>query len=278
MFILIYNPISRNGNNHLVTKLSKKLINQGETVEVVNVFHIGEIKKFLAPLKETDTIIIIGGDGTINRIANRIYDLEIKPSIKLYQKGTGNDFARSLETKDKIIDIKKYLSNLPTVTQNGKTKHFLNGVGLGIDGYVCHLVNNQTKKKSKLNYFLSVLRAFRNYKLTNGTFVVDGETIKHDDVWLSVVMNSKYIGGGMKIAPLALRESPELYLVVIHTLKKKILPFILPTIYSGKHVKFTKWVSIYKGSEISIKYDSAVHFQMDGDTEFPVNQIDIKSF
>ncbi|MDY0276656.1 MAG: diacylglycerol kinase family protein [Acholeplasma sp.] len=269
MHLILYNPLSRNGKNvKLVFKLKSSLIREGKQVEVINILNIEDIEDFIYSHNHVSKIIIIGGDGTLNKLVNAIRGLEVKPEIYLSRAGTGNDFIRSLKVKKKkaFIDIKKYLENLPSVTFNDEEMLFLNGVGSGLDGHVCYLLNNSNNRKSKGNYFKNAIKAFREFKpLVSRVKIDDQEEMRIDKTWFVTVMNSKYFGGGMKIAPKADRESDYLNVVIIKKIPKWLLLLIFPTIYLGWHVIFNKYVEIYQANSVEVNFSRLTYLQIDGE-------------
>lgn len=276
MDILLYNPLSRNGkNDKFIQKIIKKLKKDGRPVVSYNILAIDDVDLFLAGCNEGDRIIIIGGDGTINHLANRINQLSFTQDLCMYQAGTGNDFARSLKIKNKVVPIKEYLKNLPIVTFQDKKRYFLNGVGGGLDGMIAYLVNHSKYKKSKLNYFRHAFEGFTKFKHISATIKVDDYTFTEHKIWFASMMNSAYYGGGMKIAPKANRLEKDLYLVVVKDIPKWLLILIFPTIYLGWHTIFKKYVKIIRGQEISIKFDKPTYIQIDGDVEYPIEEFKV---
>jgi diacylglycerol kinase family enzyme/3-methyladenine DNA glycosylase AlkD len=278
MYILFTNPNSFNGRDgKLIKRIGKYLKKIGEEYREESVFSINETKTFLSNLDETDKLVFIGGDGTINKVANTFINYNIKNEIYLAKKGTGNDFARSIKNKKLIIDIKKYLKPLPSVRFGTESAYFLNGVGLGADGQVCHFVNHSEGKKNKLNYLKNTLRAFIQAKPCNASYNVDGVEFTHKKVWFSAAMNSQYFGGGMKVAPKANREEDLLYLIVVKRFSRLALFFVFISIYFGLHFIFKRSVLCYSGKHIKVTYDSDTYFQMDGETTYPINEIEVFS-
>lgn len=278
MDILLYNPLSRNGKNpKFIQKISKHLRKQGHAVVTYSLLEIDDVEAFASECNLDDRIIIVGGDGTINHLANRIYDLNIKQELYMYQAGTGNDFIRSLKTKDKVVPIKNYIQRLPSVEVNDKKRYFLNGSGAGLDGFVGHLVNTSKYKKNKLNYFRHAFEGFAKFKPISGEIMIDGQKEVYKKLWFVSVMHGAYFGGGMKIAPKADRYEEDLHLVVVKNIPKWLLILIFPTIYLGWHVMFKRFVKIYSGKEIHVKLDQATYLQIDGDVEYPVTAFKAKA-
>ncbi len=265
MYLILYNPISRNGaNTNIVEKVVKKMKKKHESVRVKSLLEIEDKKEFLSNLDPETKIIIVGGDGTLNRVANEIRGIGNLPEIYLYKAGTGNDFLRSLKNKKKLTRIDQYLINLPNVTFKNEDIVFLNGIGLGFDALVCHTVEESKKKKNKLNFFSSVFKSLKNFQPFDFEVEIDGKRQRFEDAWFVSIMNSKYFGGGMKIAPKADRESDTLEVVVIHGISKFKLSLFFPLIYLGWHTGI-KNVKVFTGKNIKVFSDLPAYVQIDGD-------------
>lgn len=276
MDVILYNPLSKAGNNEKIAKkLVKKLNKKAIQTEIIDITKVLDVNDFLTSHKTAERFIIVGGDGTLNVLANKIKDIKIKQDIYLYKAGTGNDFARSLKQKGKLINIKKYLYNLPVIKFNDNEKMFLNGVGLGLDGLVVHMVNQSKFKNNKANYFKNALSGFKQYKPNISEVIVNGKTIKIDKTWFVAVMNDKYFGGGMKLAPKASRDSDDLQLVIVKDVPKWLLFLIFPTIYMGIHTIFKKYVNIINTKEIEIKFKDKQYLQIDGEDYKDVEYVNV---
>ena len=279
MDILLYNPLSRNGKNpKFITKIVNHLKSSGNLVETFSLLEIHDVDQFVSQLNPDDRIIIVGGDGTINRLVNAINHKEIKQEIYMYQAGTGNDFVRSLKTKDKLVLITPYLKHLPVITYNQKKRLFLNGVGGGLDGYIAYLVNHSHFKKNKINYFRHSFEGFVKFKPVAAKITIDGKSFHEDKLWLASIMNGSYFGGGMKIAPKAHREEENLHLIIVKNIPKWLLILIFPTIYFGWHTHFKKFVNCYIGQKISFEMDQPIYLQIDGENEYPIQKIETEAF
>lgn len=277
MDVILYNPISRNGkNDRLVLKLARKLRKKGRSVSVKSLLEIPDISAFLAKIDDRARFIIVGGDGTLNRLANEIKDFNIPQDIYLYRAGTGNDFARSLKSKKRLVSIKEHLYNLPKVTVEGKRYSFLNGVGIGLDGYIVHLVNESKFNKNKGNYLTKSLYALRKFQPIKSRVTIDGKVIETENTLLVSVMNSKFLGGGMRMAPHASREDDNLDVVIIKNVSRIKLFLLVPTIYLGWHRFIKKHVEIHKGKDINIEFLSPSYVQIDGESIKEVTEISAK--
>lgn len=270
MLYILFNPLARNCiKEKQILKVEKKASKYFKTSDTkkVSLLEIKDYDRFINQLKNEDIVLILGGDGTLHNIVNKV-NLDDYPhdNIYLIKSGTGNDFLRSLkERKKKFIKITKYLKNLPTANINGKSLKFLNGIGIGLDGFICYLVEEQKKEKSKGNFLKIMNYAFKRHKKFPLTITVDGKTHTFKDVWFCAVMNSKYFGRGMKVSPNSNREKPELRAIVIHKASKVTFFFKMLYIYSTGILKFKKFVSELVGSDIKVEAEIPQHVQVDGE-------------
>lgn len=277
MDIILYNPLSRNGKSkETVLDLQKYLLNLGNQVQVHNIFEIVSVKDFLTAVSKEDRIIIVGGDGTLHHLVNSIRDIDVNQPIYVLKAGTGNDFIRSLKSKEHLIEITPYIKDLPKVTFSGKESLFLNGTGMGVDAMVCHYVNTSTKKKTAINYFKTALKCFLTFKPRKAVITIDGVEKTYNKVWFALAANSCYMGGGMKFSPKSKREDDILEMMIIHRIPRILLFLIFPTIYLGWHVMFKRYVKIIPCKEVKVSYESNTFLQMDGESVADINYMEIK--
>lgn len=271
MDIILYNPLSNKGKNvKIAEKLAKQGQKQGRMVTTMNLLDIKDVKEFLSIYQKEDKIIIIGGDGTLNRIVNQIDGFNVLPEAYIYKAGSGNDFIRTVKVNKNLADIKPYIKKLPTLYVNGKVEKFINGAGVGLDGLVCYKVNKSKAVKNKSNYFKNAVSSFFNYKPVAGKITVDGKTWEEKKLWFATAMFSSYFGGGMKLAPKKKRTENNLELVIVRNIPKWLLVLVFPTIYLGWHPIFKKYVKFYRGNDITVEFEKPSYLQRDGEDEYPV--------
>ena len=274
MDIFLFNELSGSFKvkkiNKMMQKWSKKHNSTTYGVSLIDL----EIDKFFDKLNVDDRLIVVGGDGTLHYFVNYIANIEVKNDIYYIPNGTGNDFYKSIKKEIKN-PVNKYLLNLPTVEFNDQKIRFLNGCGTGLDGYVCSLVNN-SEKKGKLSFFKNTYRGFRKYQRTDIVVTVDGKDYEFKRVFLASIMNGNVEGGGMKMTPKAERLDDKIDICIIHKLSKFSLILCFPLIYLGWHRIKRKAVTILSGKEISIKCDSGLYMQVDGEDFKDIKEIKAK--
>lgn len=278
MIYLIYNPLANNGKGAeakdvALEKLSKKF--EGVEIKVLDGIST-DIAEFLKKLEKDDKVVILGGDGTLMRFANMVYGKNLPCSFYLYRAGAGNDFIRDVESEleDDMVELNKYLKNLPTIEVNDKSFVYLNGIGYGIDGFVCEIADKmRAAGKTKINYAsLSIKNLLHGYKCPSAKITIDGKSKKYKKVWLASTMNGRFYGGGMIPAPDQDRLSDKVSLFVFHDSGKLKTLFTFPKLFKGTHVSKKKIIDIMVGKDVTVEFSRPCALQIDGETVLNVSK------
>ncbi|MBE6824562.1 MAG: diacylglycerol kinase family protein [Ruminococcaceae bacterium] len=281
MVYILYNPISNCGKD-----LEKTLDNvrerfKSEETVVENLINLVDLRAFFENLDTTDTVVLLGGDGTINVLCNKLRGYSLKNDVFLFKAGSGNDFMRDVCKADEtMVKLNEYIENLPLVTINGKEYLFINNVGYGIDGKVCTAAEDlRAKGKEEINYTtLAIKLLLTSYKSNNAKVTVDSVQHNFKKVWMAPVMNGRYYGGGMMTTPDQDRNSDELSCCVVHDTNAIQTLMIFPSIFKGEHIKYEKKITVLKGKCIEVEYDVPQDVQIDGEIIRDVTKISVKKF
>lgn len=278
MQYVLYNPIANNNTGErTVREYLKDAVSDVEYIDITTV----ELCDWIMGRGADDSVILAGGDGTINRFVNALGDNEPPCAIDYAPTGSGNDFAKDIGSGEKLIRLNGYIKNLPTVTVNGNTYKFINGIGYGIDGYCCEVGDEQKKHSTKpVNYASIAIKGLLfHFKRPNATVTANGETHTYKKVWLAPTMKGRFYGGGMMIAPAQDRnaEDGKLSLVVLHGSGKLKTLMIFPSIFKGEHIKHKKIVEVFSGHEFTVKFDRPTALQVDGETVLGVTEYSVSA-
>ena len=270
MTYILYNPIAGGGSGkEKAEEVSRKI--QPEMSRLLDVTTL-DLHAFFEEIPCTEAIVLAGGDGTINRFINRLHGVVPAHQIYYYPAGSGNDFWNDVKSKtvDGFILLNRYLEKLPIVEVNGEKHFFVNGVGYGIDGYCCEVGDRMRDEgKKNINYAsIAIKGLLGRCKTSSATITGDGIAHCFSPVWLAPTMNGRYYGGGMDIAPHQDRLNAERQVsaVVLHCPSKLKTLIVFPSIFKGEHVCHKKMISVYTGSEISVRFDRPAALQIDGET------------
>ena len=275
MRYLLYNPLSGKNNQSYEDASIYSVVDNLPT-KLIDLTKIRKLSDFFEILEPYDDVIVFGGDGTLNKIANDLYGFPIKNDIYYYPSGTGNDFARDvgLQSVNETVQINDYIKKLPTVTVNGKSSKFINGVGFGIDGYCCEVGDKLKSEAKQPNYTTIAIKGLLfHFKPVNATVTVDGKEMRFKKVWIAPTMYGRYYGGGMMPTPEQKRgaDDNKVSLMLFHGSSKLKTLMIFPSIFKGKHVKHKKNISIFEGKSVSVKFDRPTALQIDGETVLNVD-------
>lgn len=267
-YYILFNPHAGNGTaKESAVKLAEKLD------AASSVYDMTLIDSYASLLTDKDAdIIILGGDGTLNRFVNDTYELNLENRIFLFPIGTGNDFLRDLgmDKSEEPVEVTKYLQNLPVCEIDGVKRFFINGVGYGIDGY-CSEEGDRLKKLSskKVNYTAIAIKGLLfKFKSRNARVTVDGVVHEYKKAWLAPGMNGRFYGGGMMPTPNQdrLNEEGTISTMLFHGLGKLGALMIFPKIFKGEHIKKVKKIAVLTGHEIIVEFDKPCAAQIDGET------------
>ena len=230
---------------------------------------IGDYTAFFASLAPEDSVVLLGGDGTLNYLINALDVSAIHNPVYSCMAGTGNDFLRDV-LDNKVSDgmlykINDALGNLPVAEVNGKTYRFLNNLAFGIDGEVCSVMDDlKAKGWKRMNY--TVLAAFLllRYRCPDADVTVDGRSLHLEHVWLAPTMNGRYFGGGMKVAPGQDRFSDQVTFVAFSCKNRLKTIFLFPRLFPGTHVSLPE-MTIISGHNVEVRYSEPRDVQMDGE-------------
>ncbi len=246
------------------------------------------------------TIILLGGDGTLNEFLNGIHDPSLL-TLGYIPIGSGNDFARGMKIKKNIKkELDHIIKKVIEVEQNGSaplrkldygilhcpdgtSKRFFVSCGVGYDAKVCVKVETSRLKPllnriglGKLIYLILGLRYLINAETYSGTLCLDGKEVLSGDSFLFVSwQNQPYEGGGFYFAPKAIADDGYLDVCVAKGIPKWKIPFIIPLAKFGLHTK-CKGVHLYRCKEAIIKSDTENYVHTDGETRKNMRELHIE--
>ena len=273
---ILYNPCARNCQRQNKMKKHEKMIKQYFNEEVVTMQNIQLIEShvdFINSIDPADKLVVMGGDGTLNNLVNKIdFDENKLENIYFFNNGMANDFLKSLNIKEKIIPIYKYLTGLPKMIVKEKTRKFLNGVGIGIDGLVCRYIDMTNTKKTKKLYYQAALKAIKEHEPFCLDIEIDSENYRFENVQLCSIMNAPYYGG-INMSPFSNRVNDYLDVVVVSNMSKKKILNDFPKVYKGRAMEKNN-IQTFKGHVITVKKNTQ-YGQMYGEPLGPIEEFSI---
>ncbi|HKG25987.1 MAG TPA: diacylglycerol kinase family protein, partial [Thermomicrobiales bacterium] len=138
-------------------------------------------------LDDASVVIAVGGDGTINEVANGLLTCGRDVPLGLVPSGHGSDFVRTAKTPktvEEAIELACKGETRPIDVgrasfDDGTLRYFLNVAGLGFDAAVAQRVQKTKLPGSTLPYLLAVASTLVRYKNIGVEVQVDGESLSH---------------------------------------------------------------------------------------------------
>lgn len=94
MNYLLYNPKSSKGaDKQKIESIKERLI--GDVI-CQNVLEDDKYLEILQKLTKDDDVILVGGDGTLNKFVNKLGGKAPEARVYLYANGTGDDFFKDV--------------------------------------------------------------------------------------------------------------------------------------------------------------------------------------
>ncbi len=165
-----------------------------------------------------ERIVAVGGDGTLNEVAQAVAGT--RASLALVPCGSGNGLALHLGIPTAplraLAMLREGFSNHKMIDiGEADGRPFFNVMGLGFDAAVS-LRFNRLERRGLPNYFRTGLAAFREHQAERVTVTTEGRSISLD-AFLVTVTNSDQYGNNARIAPGARVDDGRLDLVAVRS-------------------------------------------------------------
>lgn len=225
-----------------------------------------------------DAILIFGGDGTVHRHLSDLVRLRLP--VLVVPRGSGNDFARSLELANlaqAAAAWKQFVAGVKNVRtvdlgvisspdpDRKQPRYFSCVAGVGLDTATARLANQLPRwLRANGGYALSLPVALAKFTPPQVDLQVDGQPHSAIPRVLAAFANTPWYGGGMHIAPKAEMTDGLLDACVIGAMSKAKLLRLFPTVYGGNHLKF-KEVEYFPGTRFDLTTQPPVDVYADGE-------------
>lgn len=269
---IIENPSSgRQGRDLRLDRIITRLIESSYTIQKFKTEKKkdAELETIKTVSEDWDMIIVSGGDGTINEVANGIAKTGSKMPIALLATGTVNDFARDLaipRTVDEFIQMiekGKYI-DVDVGKLNGK--YFLNVAAGGLLTHVGYQVDVTAKYLfGPLAYYLEGVRELLLQGIKPINMIFESEEYDYSgDAMLFLVSNSSSIGGFEKAMPGADVSDGYLDVIVLEDSELGDLATVFVSAIRGTHIHHPK-VKHFKTKKIKISSQKEMSVDIDGE-------------
>lgn len=222
------------------------------------------------------TVVAVGGDGTINEVANGLAGSG--KILGILPNGSGNDLIKSLgipldhyDALDLLQAGKTALIDCGRVvcrdgrepSGNSKGRFFVNGVGVGFDAAVAERTRQIKYLSGTSLYLMAVFQQLGKYVSPDFEIVLDGSVSRSRNL-LIAIGNGRCAGGGFYLTPLAEPDDGYLDVCLISELSVPRILMIMPKVMHGAHIAH-KAVTMKRAKQIHISAPQNFFVHADGE-------------
>jgi diacylglycerol kinase family enzyme len=163
--LLISNPAARATERGVIHQVTKTLTGRF-TLEIAESAARDDSTRLArdAVASGFDAVIALGGDGTVNEVAQALVDTDV--ALGIIPAGTTNVMARAVGIPHDPFDASAFLAS--RLDRGGRRRinvgrigerYFLFGAGIGLDAEVIRAVEDRPEKKRRLGHFFFLQQA-----------------------------------------------------------------------------------------------------------------------
>jgi YegS/Rv2252/BmrU family lipid kinase len=209
-----------------------------------------------------EKIVAVGGDGTVNEVAQGV--IHQPAAMGIIPKGSGNGLARHLGIPVKVHHALQCLFrsktiDIDTFSINGKLS--LNVSGIGFDGYIADLFGTD-KRRGFQGYTRLVLNEFSRFQEFDAD-VIAGDAHTRAKAFVIAVANSSQYGNNARIAPAASVCDQLLDISILKKFPAYRLDFIY-SFFSGTIDK-SSYCETLQVRDATIKLAKPMSYHVDGE-------------
>lgn len=288
MYYFIVNPDAHCGQGEKIwRRLERRLLRSGTEYQVLMTEARGDACRFAEELsrncREPRTIVIVGGDGTVNEVINGL-SFSSRITVGYIPMGMGNDLSRGLKLPRSPYRCLKRIMNprqfveldygiLSYELEEPVHRRFAVSSGIGLDGAVCHNILTMGRKTrrivgsfGRMFYILMGLKQLLVTKPASGYLLLDGvRRVEFNHIYFISSHIHPYEGGGFQFAPRADSSNGELEICVVHsTSRLRLLPVLTDAWFRkiGRH----RGVRFFRCKEAQIHVNRPLPVHADGES------------
>lgn len=243
--------------------------------------HAGHARVLAATLRPGQTVVLVGGDGTVHEVLNGlpVHDGHLGP-LAVLPCGSGDDFASSLRLSKRPEDLAAALANaIPRPIDVGLARYdgptgpvcerFANSAALGFDGEVAAEARKPHRVRGRLLYALATFAVLRRNPRFLGTITVDDGPGTAAHSWqqeLSFVAtgNGHFLGGGLHLFRDGRLDDGRLDAVAVPAVPRRTILWLFGKLILGRH-RGDPRLRGHQGRRIQIGSDRPLEGALDGE-------------
>ena len=265
-YLTIINPHSGTSRKTSIPELAYNILSEnGSELYFVYTNEQGHVAQIIdnVATQGFDVVIGVGGDGTINEVADAVRPTDM--TMGIIPMGSGNGLARSLDIPmdpEAALEVirKGYIKRIDCCEANGIP--FFVTFGVGFDAQVTASYD-QKSFRGPLSYVISTVDQFIKHKSSLYRLHINGEMIEQK-AFLVTCANADQYGNNAIIAPEAELDDGLFDVVVIRAMSLLKAPQVAISLFT-KRVDESASIDIYRTDHLIIEREEADYAQVDGE-------------
>ena len=265
-YLTIINPNSGTSRKTSIPELAYNILSEnGSELYFVYTNEQGHVAQIIDDVATQgfDVVIGVGGDGTINEVADAVRPTDM--TMGIIPMGSGNGLARSLDIPmdpEAALEVirKGYIKRIDCCEANGVP--FFVTFGVGFDAQVTASYD-QKSFRGPLSYVLSTVDQFIKHKSSLYRLHLNGEVIEQK-AFLVTCANADQYGNNAIIAPEAELDDGLFDVVVIRNMSLLKAPQVAINLFT-KNINESASIDIYRTDHLIIEREEADYAQVDGE-------------
>lgn len=265
--LFILNPVSGVNNKKIVEQSIRKVAEQNSNtlieIKYTEYQNHGTTLSAEAVAAGFDTVVAVGGDGSINEVAKGL--LNSDAALGLIPMGSGNGLANHLSIPFNIekalkIILQNKQKKIDTVNINDDV--FFSIAGIGFDALVARKYA-RIKRRGFWPYFEIVAREYPLYEPDFYEVEVNGEQITTEALFITFA-NSNQFGYNVQVAPQAELDDGLADVCIFNKIPIIKIPFLAHLLFL-KRIEELKYVQIIKAKNLKVRRKRESWVNLDGD-------------
>ena len=281
MFHLILNPAAGSGRAaKAIPALHSALRAQSLEYTLQISQFVGHAAQLVQTLPPLETVVAVGGDGTLHELIGGVLSSAIPRPIGLIPLGTGDDFARGVglpiaKLEAALEVVRRGRVGLFDAAKVG-SRFLINGFGVGFDAQVARTVKTTPAfLPGSLRYLLAIVQELRLLEPRFVRVYADQQLVHDDAALLIAVMNLKSYGGGLKINPNGNATDGVLEIVIGAKFNRLSAVGILPRLAAGTHLGHPQ-VKVVQAKKIRLEWRDQMPAHIDGELLEPAKIFELE--
>lgn len=267
--IFIINPVSGVYKKDHIPEKVRKYVDQTKYDYTIRFTEYAGHAKLLAEQavqQGFDVVVAVGGDGSINEVAQSL--VGTKATLGIIPVGSGNGFGTHLRIPPRQAKAAIGILNTGKAVQldlvKSNLRYFVSNAGFGLDSSVARRFNHH-RHRGFFSYAGAVIKELLfYYKPMEAKIEIDDKVIERP-INLFTAFNANQYGYGFGIFPATSMKDGVMDVIVLYQFPFYKLLYILICLLL-KRPGWVKEAEIYRAKRILIHGNKKMNYQFDGDS------------